>query len=209
MKKFAIYILIICWALSAKAFLPGKYGWNEPRNCRDINSPADEFAPVWNDTDASLIFNSDREGVSKFYTAAPDSFCFTGIHALGRLLNAPAQNRSYMSFLNPDEAYISAFRMAGGRAQLNIFRTIRQKGMWSRPMLVEDLASDYFTAHPAISPDGNLIIFSSTRDSEYGDSDLWMARRLDDVSWDIPVRLDEISSPGDYITPFLASGDTL
>ncbi len=111
--------------------------------------------------------------------------------------------------ISPNEAVISAYKMYDRRPYLNLFKVHRTGNSWGEPILDDSLKCECFVSHPTISPDGKLIIFSTDRFSENGDTDLWMAIRQDDGSWGAIVNLSELNSPGNEITPFFASIDTL
>ncbi|MFP4527915.1 MAG: hypothetical protein ACLFQX_05140 [Candidatus Kapaibacterium sp.] len=61
-------------------------------------------------------------------------------------------------------------------------------------------------SQPAISPDGNSIIFASDREGGIGGIDLWITRRNAEGKWSAPVNLGEsVNSRCDEITPFITS----
>ncbi|MCS7170647.1 MAG: hypothetical protein NZ949_08520, partial [Candidatus Kapabacteria bacterium] len=70
-------------------------------------------------------------------------------------------------------------------------------------------AEEAFTAHPTISPDGMTMVFASDRAGGQGGTDLWICYRSDDGHWTAPESMRLLNSPGNEITPFLATADTL
>ena len=67
---------------------------------------------------------------------------------------------------------------------------------------------DYQTweSHPALSPDGNVILFSSDRPGGYGGTDIWMLFRGKNGDWSEPVNAGaSINTKCDEITPFITS----
>ena len=208
MKAFIIFCFVLSIA-SSELLRAWSAAWDEPVNCIVINSSKDDFAPFWNPYDELLYFNSERSGSSLFYTAVKDSLDFFEPKLLNSELNSRHSNRAYFRAVNPEEAYVSAFRMSSGRSYLNIFKTKYQRNSWVAPFPVVELATDSFTAQATISNDGEMMIFSSSRDNSNNETDLWMSFIDLDGEWGDPLRIDDISSPGNEITPYLLGNDTL
>lgn len=66
-------------------------------------------------------------------------------------------------------------------------------------------------SHPSLSPDGNVLFFSSDRPGGYGGTDIWYCIKLSDGSWSSPMNPgDKINTRCDEITPFVSTdGNTL
>ncbi len=183
--------------------------YTHPVNCTALNTSADEFAPVWNPYDERLYFNSTKSGKSMFYKSRrEDSTGFSDPDKLLDPLNVDRNNQSYITFINSNEALLSTFKLYASRSYLNLFKTYREKNSWVEPVALDSLNAPAFLMHPSVSPDGNILVYSSDFNSEYKDTDIWMAYRIGG-SWGAAVRLDEINSPGNEITPFLKSEDSL
>lgn len=184
--------------------------WQPARNCAELNSAADDFAPaIYQGTRA--YFSSERTGRSLFYSSPllPD-IAFGRPEPAGEPPDPPRGGSSYLTFLPKGGALLSVFRVANGRAYLNIAATDTTGGSWRTPSFVPELASDNFTAHPAVSPNGTMLAFSSDRDGGLGGADLWFSYRLPSGAWGMPVHAGEVvNSPGHEITPYFASNDTL
>ena len=68
---------------------------------------------------------------------------------------------------------------------------------------------NYNYAHPALSPDGKYLYFSSDRPGGYGGMDLWMCERQDN-HWSSPVNLgNKINTPGNEVFPFIQGTDRI
>lgn len=65
--------------------------------------------------------------------------------------------------------------------------------------------------HPALSPDGNTLFFSSEREGGKGGTDIWISRKLPNGKWSEPVNAgDNINTPCDELSPFITlDGKTL
>ncbi len=71
-------------------------------------------------------------------------------------------------------------------------------------------SKDYSTAHPTISPDGQMLIFSSDKPNGIGGSDLYVCMKEGKDSWSMPVNIGElINTEGEELFPFLSSDYTL
>jgi hypothetical protein len=208
LKNFALYIAFLffyimpCFQAEAK--------WQSPNNLEILNTEADEFAPVWNSFENRLYFNSTNSGISKFYVSSlSDSFKLTPPELLQSDLNQSGKNVSYISFITENKAVVSAFKLYPKRSYLNIFKTNRVKKNWLNPIPDDSLATADFSAHPAVSPDGSMLAFSSNRNSPEGTTDIWIAFRQLNGDWSNAVPMKEINSSGNEITPFFATNDTL
>ncbi len=184
--------------------------WRAARNCVELNSSADDFAPVLYGG-SHLFFNSERSSRSLFYLSLilPDGY-FDAPKSADEPLNPTHGGRSYLTFSPSGGALLSSFRKANGRSYLNIAATDTTGGLWSAPKFLPEFLSDDFNAQPAVSPDGSMLAFSSDRSGGAGGADLWFSYRMPSGSWGTPVHGgDIINSPGHEITPFFASDDTL
>ncbi len=184
--------------------------WSEPVNVTSLNTSADEFAPVWNRFQEQLYFNSTISGYSKFYFVTPDlNFNFTDYKIVEGEINLPRNNQSYLTFETNDIAYLSSYRKYPERSYLNIFQTRKKKNSWLKPFDIDSLISPVYMGHPTVSSDGSTLIFATTLNSGFGDTDLWMAFKQDNGTWGSLIQIPSLKTPGNEITPYLASNDTL
>ena len=181
--------------------------WGEVKLIDSLNSQKDDYSPNFNENLNKFYFASNRSGKSYIYHCNLADYSEKEILKGG--INLTSKNSNYISFVNKNRAVFSSFRMGKRQAYQNLFYSNYQKQSWTKGTLIEELSGEYFISHPTVSPDGNTMIFSSNKDSEYGDSDLYICYRSTDGTWEKPISLDEINSPGYEITPFFASLDTL
>lgn len=96
------------------------------------------------------------------------------------------------------------------KLQLKIYRTHLVDGKWTTP---EDLSinSDlYSTAHPALSPDGRMLYFSSNRPGGYGQSDLYVVSIRSNGTLGKAVNLGaKINTQAKEIFPFVSRNKVL
>ncbi len=216
--SLTLVLLFINIGISNSKPLSGKL--TEPQNASMLNSESNDFAPSWNKYRHELFYSSDRSGKSLFYISTIGKETgFAKPALIKSSLNDPKSNRSYITFASDKLAYLTSIRQTSGYPVANIHYTKFNKQVWNSPIAFAPLLSDDFSAQPAISPDALMMIFASDRLSEDGlskdglakdgDTDLWMIEKQEDGSWNNLQALDNINSPGNEITPFLASGDTL
>lgn len=209
--KFLIKILLLFLVISSvSAKRSNRATWSEPENLMILNSSSDDFAPSWNSFEKTLYFNSTRKKYSYFYQSKTNDFIgFSSPKLVKGELNKNRNNQSYISFLTDEEAYLSTFRLSESGNYLNIYRTFKIRQSWDAPIIVDSLKTDNFCSHPTISPSGEYMVFSTDRNSDYDDADLWMAIRGSNGFWGGLVSLNELNSSGNEITPFFAGNDTL
>ncbi len=209
MRNIILKILLILISVNLTAQIH-QYKWSEPVNLSELNTEGNDFAPSWNRYDSVLFFNSDISKYSKFYSTRINEFGkFAEPKLVAGDINLSRNNQSYITFESGNDAYISTFRLTESRSYLNIYRTKYRKMSWNKPVIADSLQFDSFTSHPAVSPDGTIMIFSSDRNSDKKETDLWMAFKQDNGSWGAIINISELNSPGNEITPYLASKDTL
>lgn len=213
-NKFTIFCFLIFITISNfkvnGQFRKTIYKWSNPNNLVNLNSSSDDFAPVWNYFENKLYFNSTSTGYSKFYySVLVDSFNFKNPELLPGGLNQSRNNQSYITFAGEDRAYLNTFRMDDRRPYQNVFETILTRSGWSAPMILDSFKYSGNLLHPTVSPDGRMMVFSTDINSINGNLDLWSANLKENGSWGGFEKLTELNTPGNEITPFFSSNDTL
>ncbi|MEN8138582.1 MAG: OmpA family protein [Bacteroidota bacterium] len=106
--------------------------------------------------------------------------------------------------------YFTSCGREEGIGSCDIYVSIKEGGKWSRPInLGRGVNSTSWDAHPAISPDGNTIIFSSSRRGGKGGKDLWVSK-FENGRWAEAHSIKELNTDGNEVTPFLhADGKTI
>lgn len=202
MRWVLILVLSAVW-LSAQ--------WCEQGRVAELNSQADEFAPVWDPRERHLLLSSTRGGVSRIYTARWYDTVWGNPEELGGL-GAAGHHLSYAAPSPDGWLYLCRYWQGKRQAYLHIVRARRDaRGAWEWQELPELHvgAEEAFSAHPTVSPDGRMLVFASDRPGGQGGTDLWIAYRQPDGRWSEPENLRALNSPGNEITPRFASPDTL
>lgn len=117
------------------------------------------------------------------------------------------------SSINAD-ARIMVFTKCGspeGQGSCDIFMTERVGNQWKEPRPIKEINSSSWDSHPALSPDGRTIYFTSSRPGGIGKMDIWAAEKDSNGVWQPPFNLGrDINTPFDEETPFIhANGQTL
>ncbi|TAE32481.1 MAG: hypothetical protein EAZ92_01485 [Candidatus Kapaibacterium sp.] len=212
--------MLTAQAQSSSAAQAERRKWEEPQNIAILNTPTDDFAPSYSPDERLLYFSSQQSGWAQFCTTkfetrrdAASGEQRPRFLAAERLTTSFAQaqnNQSYISFAKDGTILLSAFRMVKTRPFLNIFQAADRKNVFPKPAPLEALNTNDFNAHPALSPSGRSVVFSSTRSGGRGGTDLWTANRDESGAWQQPVNLGEVlNSSQDEITPHLQSDDSL
>ncbi len=202
-----IALIVIVAAGSHPTLSQTPVQWKEPENLTAVNTKEDEFGPSWNRFENQLYFNSTKTGWSCFYTI--DGSFTPPSQLVAGMLNKKNDNRSYICFESDERAYLTMFRQYPDRSWQNIYESGKKGIEWTQPYPVDSLTAESFCAHPTLSPDGSIMVFSSNKNSQKGDADLWIAYRMENGGWGGARPLMGINSSGNDITPFLASNDTL
>jgi len=93
--------------------------------------------------------------------------------------------------------------------RLKIYTADFENDAWVNERLVDFNDKGSNSAHPALSPDGNLLVFSSDRDGGYGGMDLWAVKKQGG-EWGEPFNLgSKINTDGNDVFPFLHQDGTL
>lgn len=82
--------------------------------------------------------------------------------------------------------------------------------IWDSPTMIPFCDAKYQFAHPALSPDGRTLYFSSDMPGGFGGLDLYMSKMQDDGSWGAPINLGgDINTQGNELFPTVKDASTL
>lgn len=85
--------------------------------------------------------------------------------------------------------------------RLGLFESVWQNGAWTTPTILAFNDHAYTFTHPALSADGNTLIFSSNMPNGQGGYDLWKVERQNDT-WGAPENLgNRINSSANEFFP--------
>ncbi len=93
-----------------------------------------------------------------------------------------------------------------GTTKLKLFRSYKSGNVWSVPEELPFNSDEFSTAHPALSPNEEVLYFASDRPGTKGLSDLWKVDINVDGSFSEPENLgDQINTEGRETFPFITS----
>ncbi|WP_025742932.1 OmpA family protein [Aquimarina pacifica] len=94
---------------------------------------------------------------------------------------------------------------------LHIYQSSKNaEGQWSIPEKLSFGDENYSAAHPAMSPDGSVLYFSSDMPGGFGESDIYSMTVYDDGSFGAPINLGrKINTLGKDTFPFLSEDNEL
>jgi Tol biopolymer transport system component len=193
-----------------------------------INSEYDEKAPSITADGKTLIFTSRRPGKSSALDIEGDKKYFEDIYiarwdsvkkgwGAAELLPGTINTEGHdaCSSISPDgkEIFIYKNDIDGESRGGDIYTSkISSSGKWGAPKsLGKPVNTTYFEGGACIAPDGNTLYFVSERPGGYGHADIYMAKRKDRTTWDVPVNLGaDVNTAEDEGGIFLApDGKTL
>lgn len=97
-----------------------------------------------------------------------------------------------------------------GINQINLYTAEKVGGTWVNVQSAPFNSDDFSTGHPALSPDGSTLYFSSDRPGGKGRSDLYMVSVNKDGSFGTPQPLkNQINTEGTEVFPFIAQDGSL
>jgi peptidoglycan-associated lipoprotein len=195
-------------------------------NLKVLNSKADDYAPVYASKKSDvIIFTSSREGAKGkpdgIVGELPEDLFQVKIDKKGKWSspvalsdNINTKSSEGASAINKKFNTLYFTRCASDKRKkvgCQIFESKKQGQDWAEAVLIELAADSLVSGHPAISADGNTLIFASNMPGGQGGMDLWMAqfdRRK--KTFANPVNLGpEINSPANEMYPYLRADDKL
>lgn len=105
--------------------------------------------------------------------------------------------------------YTSCLKDDDQRLGCQIYEASRVDGVFMNPQRLNIVPDSISVGHPAVSSDGNMIIFSARMTGGFGGADLWFVEMTEE-GWSRPRNLgQEINSDEDELFPFLRGDSTL
>ncbi len=108
------------------------------------------------------------------------------------------------------EMYFTGMSKSKKQKNSEILYSFKVNNKWIEPLPITSINSKEYDSHPAISPDGKVLIFASDREGGIGGLDLYISKRNEDGSWASPENLGaEINTSEDEKSPFIATNGDL
>ncbi|MFT4523952.1 MAG: tetratricopeptide (TPR) repeat protein [Bacteroidia bacterium] len=185
----------------------------------NINSIYDEYSPVIDASETTMIFTSRRPNSTGRYVAEDEKY-FEDIYvsmkkdgewqspvSIGDNINTEGHEATIS--LSADGQRLFIYRDDFGDG--NIYESRLDGGVWQEPVMLNDnINSTFRETHVSITANGQLLYFTSDRAGDSG-MDIYQAGLLPNGDWGKPVKLnDKINTPFDEEAPFIhPDGKTL
>jgi len=203
-----------------------QYGDNFTVSNMAINSDHQDFAPVI--FEGKLFFTSTRSDKTKFvhrrwngnkmpfldmYVADQNAGSATAAEMYGdKKLNKKYHDGPMVFNHNGNELFITSSnydsKATDGTRNFFLLTSTRTVNGWSEPVALPFNSKEYSIGHPALSTDGNTLIFASDMPGGKGGVDLYKVTRTNGI-WSAPVNLEAINTSGDELFPFIHEGGVL
>ena len=186
-----------------------------------INSKESDYSPAYADKKGNkLIFSSNRQGAlgAMDITTGQNHYDLyeTALDKNGKW-STPTAIAGIDSKMN--DASVSVSRKGdvmfmtrcpeakNKQLKCQIYVCKKQGPAWAEPELLPFNIDTVAFAHPAISPDGKTLYFTSKLAGGYGGKDIWKST-LDGKVWGQPVNLGpSVNTQGDEMYPYIADDD--
>jgi len=197
----------------------------------NINSNLDDFSPVLND--GKLLFASERDrgsAVKRLHcwtgnpflelyevdrreseSGACKSYDYGRVEKYDNLFNSKFHDAAIAFTDSGNEMYFTRNNLVKGKTgksddgvvKLKVFRSTKNGDEWSELESLSFNSDEYSVAHPALSPDGTKLFFSSDMPGGYGGMDLYYANR-DGERWGSPINMGpNVNTEGQEVFPFI------
>ncbi len=185
-----------------------------------VNSKYDEYAPVLDALENTLIFTSRREGTTGG-GLADDGKYFEDIYIstktdgkwskplpIGDNINTVGHEATISLSADGEQLYIYKDDMGDG----NIYVSKFNGDTWGRPVrLGSNINTGARETHASISADNSALYFTSDREGSVGGMDIYVCKRLPNGEWGVAENLGpNVNSKYDEEGPFIhPDGNTL
>jgi len=176
-----------------------------------VNSKLNEYWPGMTIDGKTLVFTRLVDRQEDFYFSELKDTTWQKAEALKGNINTP-DNEGTVSIPADGSLVFHTYCGPGNIGSCDIVVSQLRNGLWSqRRNLGPGPNSEHWESGPAVSADGNSIIFASNRPGGKGGRDLWMSSRMADGTWTPAMNLGvPINTSGDEEAPFLHyDGQTL
>ena len=179
-----------------------------------VNTPKYEYNPVVTADGNNMIYTVIRtkkgRNIEDFYISElKNNRWQTGVPLPGKI-NTDENEGAHCISMDGKFLFFTSCGRTIGLGSCDIYVSINHEGKWTKPVnLGRGVNTKTWDAHPALSPDGKTLIFSSTREGGKGGKDLWISE-YKNGGWANARNMTELNTKGDEVTPFFhVDGKTL
>jgi len=195
-------------------------------NAEGLNSPYLDFSPsfyqngllfssgrpisktlkrkdLWSQKDFAGMYYSESQGNGKFKHTRNMKWDLNKKYHVGVVSFTPDKKHMYYSANNQNGKSQKKIR------DLKIYIAKLEYNKWVNDGAFTHNSDQYKTCHPALSPDGKSIVFSSNMPNGFGGMDLYVSKN-EGGAWGKPINLgSEINTSGNEIFPFIDASTIL
>jgi hypothetical protein len=198
----------------------------EVSSMAEINSPVADFSPVMYRNGIAFTSEREKDNVTDLVYGLnnrPYLSVFLSELKKDSTLDAPKLFKGKINgdYHNGPVSFNNDFSLAVFTRVMNLkrgkeftnrpqlFIADSDKNKWKKAVPFEHNSSEYSLAHPAISPDGNLLVFVSDMPGGFGGKDLFVSHKTA-TGWSKPENLGaEINTFGNEMFPSFGKDGTL
>lgn len=220
-KTAADINLRIQWCNNGKALVASPVNILVENAGLNVNTEYPEYSPVISADEQTLIFTSRRPSTTGGLKDERDGMYFEDIYMctrtdsgwskavpMGNNINTPGHEATIG--ISADGQQLLIYKDDAGDGNVYLSRLMGEN--WMTPQkLGENVNSKSWEPSACMTPDGNTLYFTSTREGGFGGRDIWKSIRLPNGEWAKPINAGpKINTPYDEDAPaILADGLTL
>ncbi len=165
---------------------------------KNINSSFPDYYPFISQDESTLVFTTRRPG-GPSQQAEIDGYYSSDIYISHAVNGVWQKAKSIGTQINTtDDEEAVGFNPSGNELVIyldhidelgDIYYSERKGNTFSRPIKYNDAINSGFETSGSISPDGNQLFFASMRPGGYGETDIYMTKKLPDGEWATPQNL--------------------
>lgn len=166
---------------------------------KEVNTSYPDYYPLVNEDESMLIFTTRRQGPtsqqleidgyysSDIYVSRAVNGVWSKAQTIGAQVNSEFDEEAVG--LNPSASELVVYS-DNIKSYGKIYYSERKGNTFQKPVLYNatTINSD-FQSSGSISPDGNTLFFASKRSGGYGETDIYMAKKLPNGQWALPQNL--------------------
>jgi tetratricopeptide (TPR) repeat protein len=187
---------------------------------KEVNSEFPDYYPFVTSDESMLVFTSRRKGNVGAASVEMDGYYSSDIYMSKSLNGVFPKAKSASSAINGNYDEICTGLSADGKWMTVYIDNIASygdvylssyKNSFAKAEKMHENINGGFETAASLSPDGNVVYFSSKRSDGMGGIDIYMCRKLPaNFGWGLPINISAINTQYDEEFPFIApDGKTL
>ena len=165
--------------------------WSQPEIFSPLGDSVNLFDPFLSTDGKKFYFGADNNGDADIWFVENQGNNWSKPQSIGSAINN-INGQCQASFTNNGNAYYLDYRTINNKWTCDIFKSEFKNGEYLKPdTLPQYINSPSQDWTPYVAPDDSYLIFSSSRESKYGD--LYISYHdIDNDKWLEPIRLGDV-----------------